>query len=148
MRQELIGFLQNQKKQLSDVRNIVLYVFALLVLAITWSTIKAIQANYELQKQISEIAQQNQVLSLENQNKALKNKYYETDAFLDLAARQNLGLAAPGEKVLIVPSAVAMKFVDRSVIASTKPQTTTPDTRSKYEKNIEAWRDFMLGRKS
>jgi cell division protein FtsB len=148
MRQELIGFLQNQKKQLSDVRNIVLYVFALLVLAITWSTIKAIQANYELQKQISEIAQQNQVLSLENQNKALKNKYYETDAFLDLAARQNLGLAAPGEKVLIVPSAVAMKFVDRSVIASTKPQTTTPDTRSKYEKNIEAWRDFILGRKS
>jgi cell division protein FtsB len=148
MRQELIGFLQNQKKQLSDVRNIVLYVFALLVLAITWSTIKAIQANYELQKQISEIAQQNQVLFLENQNKALKNKYYETDAFLDLAARQNLGLAAPGEKVLIVPSAVAMKFVDRSVIASTKPQTTTPDTRSKYEKNIEAWRDFILGRKS
>jgi hypothetical protein len=51
----------------------------------------------------------------------------ELHPLLDLAARQNLGLAAPGEKVLIVPSAVAMKFVDRSVIASTKPQTTTPD---------------------
>jgi cell division protein FtsB len=136
-------------QQLIDVRNIVLYLFAIIVLAITWSGVKTVQRNYELQKKIAELKQQNTVIDLQNQNTNLKNKYLETDEYLELAARQNLGLAAPGEKVMIVPKNVAMKYVDPSLEQSGVKNTSQPaDQRSKYSKNLEAWRDFLLGRKS
>jgi cell division protein FtsB len=88
-------------KQLSDPRNIGLYIFAIIVLAIAWSSARTVQKNYDLQKQIASLQQQNSVLELENQNTDLQNKYYTTDQYLELAARQSLGLAAPGEKVML-----------------------------------------------
>jgi cell division protein FtsB len=136
-------------KQLIDVRNIGLYIFVIIALAITWSGVKAVQNNYELQKKISELKQQNTVTQLQNENTDLQNKYLQTNEYLDLAARQNLGLAAPGEKVLIVPKKTAMKYVDPSIRAtsSSKNTSSSPDNRPKYIKNLEAWRDFLLGRK-
>jgi cell division protein FtsB len=134
-------------KQLVDVRNIGLYIFGIVVLAITWSGVKTVQANYELQKKISELNQKNSVLKLENENTDLQNKYLQTDEYLDLSARQNLGLAAPGEKVLIVPKNVAMKNVDSSSISNASSTNSSTDHRSRYVKNAESWRDFLLGRK-
>jgi cell division protein FtsB len=137
-------------QQLIDVRNIVLYVFAIIVLAITWSGVKTVQRNFELQKKIAEIQQQNTVIDLQNQNTDLQNRYFQTDEYLELAARQNLGLAAPGEKILIVPKNTAMKFVDPTLGQSGKLAGSNPtsDHQSKYIKNMEAWRDFLLGRKT
>jgi cell division protein FtsB len=135
-------------KQLTDIRNIGLYIFALIVMAITWSGIKTVQNNYELQKQISVLNQQNAVLELENSNTSLQNKYLQTDQYQDLAARQNLGLAAPGEKVLLVPKSVAMKYIDPNIFKETSQMTANKvDNRSNYVKNLEDWRDFLLGRK-
>lgn len=138
------AFFDKQVKILSDVKNVALYIFALIVLAITWSTIKTIQHNYDLQKQISVLKQQNNVFSLQNNNQRLQNRYYETAAYQELAARQNLGLAAPGEDILLVPKKVALKYADAS---DTVPdQGGTIDKRSRFTKNFEAWRDFILGR--
>lgn len=136
-------------KQLTDVRNIGLYIFAVIVLAISWSAAKTVQNNYELQKQISTLKQQNTVLQLQNGNISLNNKYLETNEYLELSARQNLGLAAPGEKVLLIPKSVAMKYVDKSSAGSetVSNQPDTKDSRPGYIKNMEAWRDFLLGRK-
>ena len=136
-----------QAQQLLDVRNIALYIFGLIVLAIAWSGAKTVQNNYQLQKQISSLQQQNQVLSLQNANTYLQNQFYKTNEYLELSARQNLGLAAPGEQVLVVPKTVAMKYVDPSLVKqSPTPQNSLTDNRSKYVKNLEAWRDFLLGR--
>lgn len=140
-----ISFDNARLKKLSDSRNIALIIFALVVLGITWSGVKTLQSNYELQKKISELKQQNTVLALQNQNTALENKYYQTDEYLDLSARQNLGLAAPGEKVLLISKDVALKYVDQS-LSPTVPGAV--DNRSRAVKNIEAWRDFLLGRKA
>jgi cell division protein FtsB len=135
-------------RQLLDVRNLGLYVFGIVVLAIAWSGAKTVQNNYELQKKISALSQQNAVLSLENSNTYLQNQYYKTDQYLELSARQNLGLAAPGEQVMLVPRQTALKYVDPSLDQSSqKTQTAAADTRSKPVKNLEAWRDFLLGRK-
>lgn len=134
-------------RQLLDVRNIGLYVFGIVIVAIAWSGAKTVQNNYQLQKQIATLRQQNAVLSLQNQNAALQNQYYQTNQYLDLSARQNLGLAAPGETVLLVPQATAMKYVDPGL--DKYPSALNPaaaDTRPKYVKNLEAWRDFLLGR--
>lgn len=136
-------------KRLTDVRNIVLYIFTVIVLAITWSGVKAVQDNYELQKKIATIKQQNEVIELENENISLENKYLETDQYLELAARQNLGLAAPGEKVLLVPKDTAMKYIDSTLKEKVAKATNAQieDNRPGYIKNMEDWRDFLLGRK-
>jgi cell division protein FtsB len=135
-------------KQILDVRNIALYVFCVVALAITWSGVKTVQTNYELQRKASELQQQNNVIVLQNQNTVLQNKYLQTDEYLDLSARQNLGLAAPGEKIMIVPKAAAMKYVDFSLSSRQSNKSVGPtDKHSQYAKNLESWRDFLLGRK-
>lgn len=146
MLQRLKNFWNNRRrKQITDPRNIGLYVFAVIVLAISWSTVRTIQSNYQLQKKVAFLERQNEVLKLLNENQALRNKYFETDKYLELAARQSLGLAAPGEKVLLVAKEVALKYVDQKLIEQTVAQTP-PDTRSQVVKNLHAWRDFLLGR--
>jgi cell division protein FtsB len=135
-------------KQLVDMRNIGLYIFAIVVLAIAWSGAKTVQNNYELQKKISTLGQQNTVLWLQNDNTYLQNQFYQTNEYLELSARQNLGLAAPGEQVMLVPQAVARKYVDPSLDTTKLTQRSIPDdNRPKYAKNLEDWRDFLLGRK-
>ncbi len=136
----------SRRRQLTDPRNIGLYIFALIVLAVTWSGAKTVQTNYQLQKQISVLKQQNAITSLQNQNAKLQNQYYQTDQYLELAARQDFGLAAPGEKALLVPSGVALKYIDKSLVPAVN-STNLADQRSKYIKNMEDWRDFLLGRK-
>lgn len=136
-------------KQLADTRNIGLYIFGLVVVAIAWSGAKTVQNNYALQKQISTLKQQNEVLYLQNQNIFLQNEYYKTDQYLELSARQNLGLAAPGEQVMIVPKSVAASYVDPDLAKSTEQSNGSPaDKRPGYIKNLESWRDFLLGRKA
>lgn len=141
-------FNSKKTRQLADVRNVVLYIFGVLVLAIAWSSARTVQNNYQLQKKISELEQQNRVLSLQNGNTYLQNQFYETEEYLELSARQNLGLAAPGEKVLNVPKSVAMKYVNPA-LADNRDSTAASsiDNRPKYAKNLQAWRDFLLGRK-
>jgi cell division protein FtsB len=143
--------LLNSKKlrQLADVRNIALYIFGIIVLAIAWSGARTVQNNYQLQKQIAALGQQNAVLHLQNNNAYLQNQFYNTDVYQELSARQNLGLAAPGEKVLIVPKSVAMKYVDPALADNRDNNAASPiDNRPAYTRNIEAWRDFLLGRKA
>lgn len=138
---------KNQLTKLSDIRNVAMYLFVLIVLAIAWSSTKTIQNNYDLQKQISTLKQENEVLKLTNQNIELETSYLNTDQYLELAARQNLGLSASGEKVLTVPKKVALAYVDPTLSTQIQDESTTLDNRSKYVKNLETWRDFLLGRK-
>jgi len=63
---------------------------------------------------------------------------------LDLAARQDLGLAGQGEQVWLISNATAMKYVDKSLTAT--QNQTTKKTQPTYIKNLDAWKDFLLGR--
>jgi cell division protein FtsB len=132
--------------QLSDIRNLALIAFGIIVILVSWSGVKAIQRNYELQKQIAKIEQENEVKRLQNDNQKLRNQYLETDQYLELAARGQFGLAAPGESVVIVPKAVALaKVADVNIDTGLSAEQVT-DTKPSYQRNIEAWLDFFLGR--
>ena len=82
MLQKIKNYLQDIDKwteQLQDVRVLGLLVFAIVVLLISWSGVRAIDANYALQKQISTLKQQNQVQELANNNLKLQNQYFTTN---------------------------------------------------------------------
>src|SRR5690606_31234691 len=99
--------------------------------------------NYGLQKEIARMQQENEIRQLENRNLELENKYFETDEYLELEARKNFGLAAPGETVYVVPKEVALKNIVSSdtVTASGAPkETKKPDWRQ----NIDTWFEFLL----
>ncbi|MGC1177079.1 MAG: septum formation initiator family protein [Candidatus Saccharimonadales bacterium] len=132
-------------RRLSDVRFAGQVLFVVIVLLISWSGIKTIQTNYGLQKQISAIRQQNSVQALRDTNLALQNNYLESNQYLELSARQNFGLAAAGEKEVIVPEQVALSYTADVPAASKK--TDTSDRQSKYQQNFESWVDFFLHRK-
>src|SRR5688500_1618074 len=99
--------------QFRDVRAVGLVLFLVIVLLVSWSGVKVIDTNYRLQKDISRLEQQNQVKKLTNTNLKLQNEYYQTNQYLEIAARQDFGLAAPGETVLNVPEQVALAHTVR-----------------------------------
>lgn len=132
---------------LRDVRFAGLVLFAVIVLLISWSGVKSIQSNYELQKQISRLEQQNEVSKLQNKNLKLQNEYYKTNQYLELSARQNFGLAKPGEIELIVPKKVALSYTVN--LAKSEPKQNHPSTKKPtYQRNFEAWVNFFLHRQS
>jgi cell division protein FtsB len=131
---------------LRDVRNVGVLVFTVILLLITWSGIKAIQTNYGLQKQISQLQQENDVQKLKNGNQAFQNQYYGTDQYKEITARQNLGLGAPGETELLVSTEVALAHTVHQPGVETA-QTQVPK-QPLWQRNFQAWINFFLHRGS
>ncbi len=133
-------------KMLTDVRNIGLYAFGVLVLLVSYNAVKVIERNYQLQKKISTLEQKNEVQELENSNLNLRNTFLSTDQYLELTARKQFGKAAPGEIVTLVPEEVAKKYIVE--LPETAPQTTVIETIESepfYERNPKAWWRFFFG---
>ena len=129
---------------LRDVRNVGSLAFVVLVLLISWSGIKAIQTNYGLEKQVSQIQQQNEIAKLENENLALQNAYYNTSQYLEVSARENFGLAKPGETVLLVPKDVALSHT----VAQPSAEETIISAKDLpfWQTNFRDWMNFFLHR--
>jgi cell division protein FtsB len=134
--------------QLRDVRVMGLVMFAVIVLLISWSGAKVIDTNYTLQKQISQLQQQTQVQQLENNNLKLQNQYYNSNQYLDLTARANFGLAAPGEKELIVPKTVALAHAANVPSLDQAQPNKAPAKQPAYQRHFQAWMDFFLHRQT
>lgn len=142
--QKIVERLGRYLNELRDVRTIGLLLFLVVLLLITWSGVKAIDTNYGLQKQIAELEQKNAVQKLSNENAKLQNAYYNTPQYLELAARHDFGLAAPGETVLVVPRGVAMSHtveLHPPLVEEAKQQD-----QPAYERNFKSWMDFFLHR--
>lgn len=144
---ELSNRVINFIKRLSDLRFLGQVIFVIIVVLVSWSTAKAIQANYDLQKQVAEKQKENEVQQLKNDNLKIKNQYLETDEYLELTARRQLGRAARGEKVVIVPKEVALRYtVESSIKSDAEVQQTADESRPFYQKNLEAWGEFFFRR--
>lgn len=131
-------FIQN----LSDLRFLGQVVFVVIILLVSWSGVKAIQTNYELQKRIARLQQEVEIQKLENQNLALKNQYLMTDRFLELAARRQFGRGAPGEAVFVVPREVALAHTIDTALSQDSSQPRAE--KSRYQQNIEDWINFFF----
>lgn len=140
IKKQALSFLQ----RLGDVRFTGQVLFVIVVLLISWSGVKTIQTNYGLQKQIAALQKQNELQALANDNLRLQNEYFNSNQYLELAARQNFGLGAPGEKELLVPANVALaNTID---IPESEPAPVAPETKPTAQRNYQAWIDFFLHR--
>lgn len=122
-----------------DVRAIGLMAFLVVALLITWSGVKVIESNYNLQRSISKLQQENEIQKLANKNLELQNEFYNTEEYVDLEARKNFGRAAPGETVVVVPKAVALSYVSGADL-----QISDKSKTEKQKSNFAAWMDFLM----
>ncbi|MEK7603462.1 MAG: septum formation initiator family protein [Patescibacteria group bacterium] len=129
--------------QLRDIRVVGLLVFTGLVFLVSWSTVNVIQSNYDLQKKVVRLQRQNEVTDLENQTLKLRNEYLKTDQYLELTARRQFGLAAPGEKLVLVPKSVALRYAPSPAEKPAENQTAETD-KPLYQRNFEAWMEFFF----
>lgn len=141
-----ILLLSSPVQQLKDVRVVGFLVFGVMVLLVSWSGVTVIETNYELQKQVSRLEQENEVAELQNNNLKLQNKYYETDQYEDLTARKQFGKGLPGEKVVLVPKQVALARTKDLSQPLTPEKVKTKSSKPDYQRNLEAWRNFFLHR--
>lgn len=130
-------------KGLYDVRLVMLLIVTFIALSVFWNGAKIIQQNYELQQKVSEIEEENEVLELENRNKALQNEYLKTDEFADITARRLYGRAAPGERVYIVPRDVALGALSSD--AEEQEAVEVVSEKPQWQKNLEAWLEIYFG---
>lgn len=103
----------------------------LLGIYLAFSLFGTIRRNYQLQREIAKIEDNNKQLEQSNLELQYQIAYFQTELYKDKAARAKLGLQAPGESVIILPKKEETKVVAKS----TKPQRS----------NFAQWIDFLRG---
>lgn len=144
---KIVHTILNFIKRLSDVRFLGQVVFVVLVLLISWSTTTAIQQNYEVQKRVAAKQKEIELQKLKNENLKVRNRYLETDEFLEITARRQLGKALPGERLVVIPKEVALRHtVESSVKSDNQVQEQADSDKPWYQQNLEDWGRFFFKR--
>lgn len=119
--------------------NLVVLTAFLIALGWVWGSLGVMQRNYGLQKEVDQKRRQLELAELQKDSLELQQRYYQTNEYKELAARESLGLVMPGEKLLILPeNSEAAKKADAPTVALTAP---TPESTS----NLEQWLNFLFG---
>jgi cell division protein FtsB len=122
-----------------NLNNGILVVALMVAFSWVWSTIGAISRNFKLQQQVDDLKQQIAVQELKNKTAELQNKYYASDEFLELSAREHLNKAAPDEKQLILPPNTAS--------SKDGPPQVKAETPITERSNFDQWMYFLFGGK-
>jgi hypothetical protein len=123
------------------MNNMVIAVALLIGVGWAWGSVQMMQRNFELQKEIDDKRRQLTLVQLQAETITYEQKYYKSSEYQELAIRDRLGLAMPGEKALILPpNSSAAKNADTLLAAETSRQdTATPPS------NFELWMNFLFG---
>lgn len=103
-----------------------------------WSTMGALQSNYVLQDQVDILRSQVEASKLESETLELENSYFASDEYLELQARKQLGKAAPGEHMLILPTNTVS---DSTAASAGKSRVVFTSS------NFQAWMNFFFSNK-
>ena len=128
---------KNNLKEFFSLNNLMYLLAVILAFVIVWQTAIVILDNYALQQEVDDLQEEVAVLELENQRLSFNIEYYKTDAYLDLAARENFNLKSPGERVVYVPRS---ETTDQEATDETDEQTDI-DSAS----NVDQWLYFLFG---
>ncbi len=125
------------------MNNVVIIVALVIAASWAWGSVTAMQRNFALQKTNDEQRQLAELTQLQVDTLKYQQNYYKSDEYKDLSARMYLGLAAPGEKVLILPANSAAAKDDTSA-ATTAERAGSGASVS----NLEQWLNFLTGQNS
>ena len=127
------------KHRYMTLNNAVIAIAALVTIAWAWGSVSMMQRNYQLQRKVDDKQRELTLTELEVQTLEFQKRYYSSAEYQELSARENLGLANPGEKVLNLPPntqwAEDYGKTPAQVAAAPRVQPS----------NVEQWIDFLLG---
>lgn len=104
------------------------------ILALVIELGKTITYNYQLDKQVSQLSGQISLLQAQKDELSYQIKYFGTASYQERQARSQLNLQAPGESVVVLPS------------ASPTPAPVASDaTKAASKSNFSQWISFLGG---
>jgi cell division protein FtsB len=121
------------------MNNIVIAVAFLIGLSWAWGSIGMMQRNYDLQKEVDTKARNLKLAELETQNLKYEQRYYQSSEYQELEVRKRLGLANPGEHVLILPPNT-QQAKNADVVAANRPVRILEPTS-----DFQQWMNFLFG---
>ena len=130
-------FYYHLKHKYLTMNNIVVGVAILIAAGWAWGSITMMQRNYALQRDVDAQKRQAEILDLQVATMQYEQNYYKSDEYKDLAAREHLGLASPGEKMLILPA--------NSSAAKREETPAVQQAVSKPPSNFDQWVSFLIG---
>jgi len=134
-------FVYSLRHRYLTFNNLVILTAFLIAAGWLWGSLQVMQRNYGLQREVDQKKRELQLAQLQTESLQLQKRYYETDEYKELAARESLGLVMPGESVLILPeNSDAAKNADKTA----SPAAPTPST-SNQTSNLEQWLNFLFG---
>jgi len=134
-------FVYHVRHKYLTFNNFVILTAFLIAAGWVWGSLQVMQRNYLLQKEVDLKKRQLQLTGLQKDSLELQKRYYETNEYKELAARESLGLVMPGEKVLILPeNSQAAKDADAK-----KSNTSSEAAPVERASNMEQWLNFLFG---
>ena len=128
----------NRYRQYLNIQNGTIVLALLIAMSWMWGTVQTLQKNFRYQQEVDALTQNVELEQLRNQNLEYQQQYYRSDEFLELSARQRLGKANPGEKLIILP--------DSDSISDTAGGTGDQVAREQVS-NLAQWAEFFFGDK-
>ena len=134
-------FIYRVKHDYLTTNNVVLAIAALIAISWAWASVQAVQRNYQLQREVDDKRRELALTELQTDTLAYEQRYYKSREYQQLEAKRRLGLAEPGEKVLILPpNSEAAKALDKDTDSATLVASATDTTP-----NFQLWMNFLLG---
>lgn len=135
--------LQHLWRQYGSLNNVVIAIALVVAAGWAWGSITMMQRNFALQRDYDERKRQLALTDLEVATLEYQRNYYKSDEYKDLAAREHLGLASPGEKVLLLPpNSEDAKRSDRLAVATDTPVRPADGSAPS---NLDQWLNFLMG---
>lgn len=120
------------------MNNLVVAAALLVAAGWAWGSMSVMQRNYALQRTLDDRERQHKLAELEVATLKYQQNYLKSAEYQELAVRERLGYAQPGEKALILPEHTARATsleVSRPTIAQA----------SREPSNFQAWINFLFG---
>lgn len=122
------------------MNNVVIAIALIIGASWAWGSIGMMQRNYALQKEIDGKNRQAKLAELETFSLKYQQKYYQSTEYKELAVRERMGLANPGEKVLFLPA-----NSQTAVEADAKLTKKEAIVRAEPPSNFQQWMNFLFG---
>lgn len=119
-------------KRYLTISNAVAVVVIIAVFTLVFMTVKTLEQNYQSEIYIKQSELENSIQAIENENMKLRQDYYKSSEYLELAARM-ANKSLPGENLVILPE--TYEQINEGV-------ASLPDDG---KSNPEKWLEFLFG---